>query len=302
MALIEAEWRNHALHREAWAEEHGQWIGLFDENAEPICDCPPIIEMNAPQSRNTPVSGSFKFPVMSLNGVLHPLARELLADNLGKIDDQGRMVFITDQTRFICVERTGGTYNAWYNRRFFKVTHTVASGGDDLPAIIEVHAVDELSTLQEVPCPSSPFFWKPRWSRFTRDWAGPENVGITFTKPRDLLDIKMITVADGGTVEGKAETIIREIITESLEAMFKVMGVSLDNAPVAVQQLSDSPHSPNVLIRPSDESLWDTIGQIAQQAGVNIRARMWLPGDTIPVLVGNRRPTMPTLVLSVLQG
>ena len=112
----------------------------------------------------------------------------------------------------------------------------------------------------------------------------------------------MITVADGGTVEGKAETIIREIITESLEAMFKVMGVSLDNAPVAVQQLSDSPHSPNVLIRPSDESLWDTIGQIAQQAGVNIRARMWLPGDTIPVLVGNRRPTMPTLVLSVLQG
>lgn len=40
-------WINHKKHREQVIQDEGRWIGLLDENGEPLIDLPPIITMKA---------------------------------------------------------------------------------------------------------------------------------------------------------------------------------------------------------------------------------------------------------------
>ncbi|CAM4010475.1 hypothetical protein [Corynebacterium belfantii] len=290
---MEFNWENHKKHRDQVIADQGQWLGLLDENATPMMDLPPVMEMRMPEATNDPASGMVKLRVQSASGIVHPVIHQLIADGLGKTDDVGRLVPLSEATRFIAIERAG-------SRRVFRVDFAVAEGGAGAPSVLAVHGTDMLKTLARFPAMSGPTTWTGKWTRFTRDWAGPENVGVQFDKPRDLQDIKMITVADGATEQGAAEPLIRKIISDSLAATWRAIGREdlLADPPVQVDPNPSGRKSKNILIRPTDRSIWEELAPLAAAAGVSISAEMWWPTDA-PISGLNLKS--PTIVIKVEQ-
>lgn len=290
---MEFNWENHKKHRDQVIADQGQWLGLLDENATPMMDLPPVMEMRMPEATNDPASGMVKLRVQSASGIVHPVIHQLIADGLGKTDDVGRLVPLSEATRFIAIERAG-------SRRVFRVDFAVAEGGAGAPSVLAVHGTDMLKTLARFPAMSGPPTWTGKWTRFTRDWAGPENVGVQFDKPRDLQDIKMVTVADGATEQGAAEPLIRKIISDSLAATWRAIGREdlLADPPVQVDPNPSGRKSKNILIRPTDRSMWEELAPLAAAAGVSISAAMWWPTDA-PISGLNLKS--PTIVIKVEQ-
>lgn len=258
-----------------------------------MMDLPPVMEMRMPEATNDPASGMVKLRVQSASGIVHPVIHQLIADGLGKTDDVGRLVPLSEATRFIAIERAG-------SRRVFRVEFAVAEGGAGAPSVLAVHGTDMLKTLARFPAMSGPTTWTGKWTKFTRDWAGPENIGVQFEKPRDLQDIKMVTVADGATEQGPAEQLIRKIISDSLAATWRAIGRKdlLADPPVQVDPNPSGRKSKNILIRPTDRSIWEEMAPLAAAAGVSISAEMWWPTDA-PISGLNLKS--PTIVIKVEQ-
>ncbi|AKK05247.1 hypothetical protein CMUST_15695 (plasmid) [Corynebacterium mustelae] len=286
------DWLNHKRHRDQVAEDSGQWIGLFDDNCEPLFDCPEPMEATAPSTKNAPADGAFSFPIRSPRGVVHPIATELLSDRLGRTDAQGRLTVIPDRPLFIGFKRRGCPLV------FFEVTHAVAEGEGEVPSTLQVNVVSLLNVFRRIPAMSAPTSWTGVWHTFERDWVGPADAAVTFKKPRDLQDIKLVTVADGVTIEGPADVAITRLVQESVTAAFKAMGVA-DDVIHVVPVNSPAPSSPHVLIRPTDQSLWETCGALAQSAGVLLSAHMTVPGEDSHPL--DRSFAKPTLVVRAQQ-
>lgn len=262
-------------------------MGLFDERCEPIMDCPPLLPpMAAPSRRNTPASFQGLFAVRDVDSGVHAMVDELASGGHG-VDGEGRLVRVPNRTRFVVVERPG-------QRLAFRVSHVVDSGDWEVSESMEVHGADLLAELNRHVAWSGPTTVTGKFTTFTRDWAGPENVGVQFTKPRDLQDFKMVTVADGATLGGgegeTAESTIRGLIERSLETSWRASGIPgvVEDPPIVVDPAGSGLRSPRVLIRPADGKLLDTVVPDADAAGVRIAARLWLPGD----------PTVPGLSLS----
>lgn len=275
MAVV--DWQAHRRHRLAVARDEGQWVGLFNERCEPIMDCPPLLSpMEAPQRRNAPSSFKALFAAR-IDTHPHYIVDELTAGG-ATVDTAGRLVRVPNRTRFIVVERPG-------LRHAYRVSHAVDSGNWHESESLEVHGADLLAELNRHPAWSAPTTVTGSFTTFTRDWAGPENVGVTFTKPRDLQDYKLVTVADGVTLGGgqnnTAESTIRELITRSLQTSWRASAVPgvVEDPPIVVNPAGSGLPSPKVLIRPTDGKLLETVVPDAEAAGVGITARLWLPGD-----------------------
>lgn len=250
-------------------------MGLADEHGVPLMDFPPLLSLDAPATRNAPVSLKATAVVKSPAGDIHPVVDELFAEGFSSVgvDREGRLKVVTDATRFVYVQRE--------ELRAFRVSHCVLSGGFDAPEQIEVHGADMLSELNRHVAWSSPARQLGQFTTFQRDWAGPENVGVTFVKPRDLQDIKLVVVADGVTLSGPAESTLRRLIRVSLETGWFRTGLQsvVDDPPIVVAPTGTVLPSPEILVRPMDEKLFDTVAPVAAAAGVRVSASMWLPGD-----------------------
>ena len=280
----------HRQHRAQVIDDLGQWLGLLDSDGAHLIDLPPPISMVAPEARNAPSSLELTIPVKSPQGVVHPAVRELVADNLGKTTSDGTLTPVTNRTRFIAIERAGV-------RRVFWIVYVVAKGVGAEPATLTIHGVDLLKLLSRFPAISAPTTWDGDFTTFTRDWAGPENTAVTFAKPRDLAPMKMVNTADGATLEGAAEGVIRRVIKESLQAAFIAAGKRQEH-PIQVLPLRSGRPSPKILFRPSDGPLWEEIAGPAAAAGVQITASMWWPGDPQPLGLD---PLLPTVIVKVQQ-
>lgn len=293
------DWTHHRKHRAAIAEDEEQYIGLFDETRPSLMDCPPVLSpLEAPQRRNTATSFKATFAIMD-EGTVHPIVDELVTGG-ATVDHEGKLVAVANKTRFIVVERKN-------YRRAFRITHVVESGDWQHPHSLEVHGVDILAELDRHVAWSAPTTITGEYTRFERDWVGPEGIATTWNKPRDLQDMKMITSADGVTLgdarredEATAEKVIRKLITRSLEASWRATGIRgiIDNPPIVVSPIGSPLPSPNVLIRPADGKLLETVAPIAEAAGVSITANFWLPGD--PPAPGLKL-SQPTIVVEVRQ-
>lgn len=288
------EWQMFRQHREWVAEAEGQWVGLLDENAVPLMDAPPVVSLSAPSTRNAPTSLRLVVVVRSQDGVVHPFVDELIAEGVSN-DEQGRLVPVVDRTRFVAVQRPGTPV------RVYRVTHAVAAGPFEAPDRLEVHGTDMLAMLNRFPCWSAPTTVTGDFRRFTRDWVGPENVASTFVKPRELSDVKFVSAADGATLSGPAERVIRDVIRTSLEASWRATGDSsvVADPPVVVASSGSGRVSPNLVFRPSDGPLLDEISALATAAGVTVSARMLFPGDDPPV--GFSVVSRPVVAVSVEQ-
>lgn len=286
------DWTAHRKHREQAIADTGQWVGLLDADGSPLMDLPPVASMVAPETRNDP--GSLELTVLcrSSRGIIHPAVTELVAKQLGVLSPEGKLVPVADQTRFVAIERAG------VPRRVYWVTHTVARGDADAPATLTIHGVGLTKLLSRFPAMSAPTTWQQSFKRFERDWVGPENTKFTFSQPRELAGMKLVTVADGATLDGPAEATIRRLITESLAAAFRVAGI-IKNLPIQVAATPTGRPSPRILLRPTDGPLLEEIAQPAAAAGVIITARMWWPGD--PPVTGLAL-SLPTVVVAVEQA
>lgn len=276
---MEVTWADHKKHRDAVVRDEGQWVGLFNERAEHIMVLPPLLSMDAPETTNVPVSFRATVVVRTPDGEIDPLVEELFANGISsaRADNEGRMELSLRATRFVVVARPGIL-------RAYRITHVVVSGdGNVPPGQMEIHGTDMLMELNRHIAWTAPTTVSGKFTRFTRDWNGPENIGLLFTRPRELQDVKMVTTADGVTLgDGKgAEETIRYAISRSLETGWKAAGVPevIADPPIVVDPNGSGLRSPEVLVRMTDEKLLDTLAPVAARAGVRISARLWLPGD-----------------------
>lgn len=297
------DWDSFRLHRAQVVADQGQYVGLLDENCEPLMDCPPVVTMTAPQTKNAPTSLRMQLSVRALDGSVHPICDELVAQGLSSargswldLDAEGKALTTSlDASRYVLVEREDV-------RRVYQVTHVAAEAGRELPSMIEINGVDLLKKLALVPCFSAPTTVSGKWTTFTRDWAGPENVGVMFSKPRDLQDFKLVTVADGATVDGDAETVIRRLVSESLEATWKAMGPEVEKAPpMVVDPTPSGVKSPYILIRPTDRPVLEEVSAQAMASGIALNVDLWLPGDAPVAGLGLVGPTMVVRVQQTLE-
>ncbi|MDO5534168.1 MAG: hypothetical protein Q4F65_05915 [Propionibacteriaceae bacterium] len=281
MAMI--DWAGHRLHRQAVIADDGQWVGLLDEDGVPMLSMPPLVSLDAPETRNAPEEMRATVRVVSRSGLVHPTVSELIADRLGVLDAEGRLEPAANDTRMVAVERAGG------KRSVYKVTHCVAEGGSDAPSTMEVHAMGVLDLLDAIPCWSVPLSITGTWHRLDRDW------GQEWVRERDVQMLEMAAQADGFTVDGPADVVVHRLISESLAATYRGVGIAADEPIRALPLAADRPPSPRALVRPDDASIWATVAPVAATAGLTVSARMWWPGDDDPL--GDL--TTPTVLVEV---
>lgn len=282
-------WADHARHRAEVISQTGQWIGLLNENGEPLCDLPPVIKLEAPQTKGEPASLTLTVQLTVADGRLSPLADDLIAEGIGAVNTAGSLIPQNVATRFIAIERPG------LHRRVYRITHCRAIGDRYAPQLLEIYGVDELDILACLPCPSMPSEWTSDVRVITRDKA------TVWHTPRKMAMIAMAKVADGFTVQGRAAATIRDLIADSLGAYYRVLRITHDY-PVVVAPAENTQNSPMVVLRPQDRSIWDEIAPTALAAKVAISVRMAWPGEHIPAGCfppSNSIITKPTFVIYV---
>lgn len=289
--MREIDWEQSRAHREQVIADHGQWVGLADEDGVPLVGLPQLSEMSWPRTRGVIESVSLKLRARTESGRPHAVIDELIAQGLGKLDSVGRLEPLSGPARLLVLERAG------LPRRFARVTHAVAEGDAHSPHTLTVHGVGGLGFLDMLPCPSNPMSWTGEFTRFDRDWVGDESATSLFASPRDLASCTMITVADGATVEGPADVVIHRLVDESLQAVNRIAGITTDPPYVAVLN-STGYESPRLILRPTDQTIWQEVGEAALSAGVELTATLWWPGDPQPT---GHTLTSPTIVFTVSQ-
>lgn len=268
------QWRKHI---DAVVSDEGQWVGILDEDGIPIVDVTSIISINAPETRLA--ASSVEVVVSVAQGAGMRLMDELVAEGMGTTDEEKRLVPASGPTRLLCVARPG-------ERLAYTITHCVASGGA-APSQLTIHGVDLLDSLAWWPCPSIPLEWtKASFSPWTTDASGTK-----YAWPRKLARVEFGTAADGYTVKGPARDTIRHLVQDSFDAANHAMGWTAPHAAVDFSGLTDT--SPEVIIRTTDDPIWDTISEPAQQAGIAIEVNLWWPGDP-PVITRTADRTTTT--------
>ncbi|MCX7491465.1 hypothetical protein OS127_02835 [Corynebacterium sp. P6129] len=273
------DWAAHKQHREQVIADHGQWVGIVDEDGIPLWDLPPVMTLTAPEVMNAPESAKGVLQVGGRYEARHPVVDELIADLTDIVSDDGSLSPVSEATRMLVVERAGGY------RRAYTVTHTVATGAA-APEQLEINAVGVLDVLRTLPAPSRPDAWKHHFHRIDRDWVKP------WEQARDVAAIELEERRGRAVIEGPALQAIHEVIEGSLTAVFRAMGVE-DPWPVVVETPASG--GPETVIALEDRTIWDTIIPYAAAAGVRVSARLWWPGD--PPVPAAHRGNAPTIVI-----
>lgn len=260
------DWVSWRATANAHTADKGVWIGLLDENWEPIATLAPR-DVREAYTRLASPELSFDHDGLKAGGV-STIVDELIAPDLGKFDEQGRFEASNIVGRSVGVQR-GDTRQAYF-------IPYVDPQGNKMPESVHIESSGLLSLLDATPCPSVPESWRGGFEIRNANAAGP------YKKPREYSLIEMATRADGYTVAGPAESVIRTIVQDSLDAVQNHMGwerphIVVDFAPSGVE-------SPDAAVRVEDEFILPTIAETARTAGVNVTADLWWPGDD-PVVI-----------------
>lgn len=255
------DWDSWRATTDAHAEDNGVWFGLLDENWEPIATLSPsnVSEMN---TRLASPELSFDHDGMKPGGV-SVIVDELIAPDLGTFDDQGRFEASNIVGRSIGVQR-GGTRQAYF-------IPYVDAQGEKMPETLHVESSGLLSLLDATPCPSVPESWRGGFEVRTANAAGE------YKTPREYSLVEFATRADGYTVAGSAESAIRTVVQDSIDAVMRHMGWARPH--MVVDFSSSGVESPDALIRVEDDFILPTVQETARIAGVGISADLWWPGD-----------------------
>lgn len=269
--LTEKEWQSFHAARKARAQQVGKAIYLLDGNGEPIMEISEYTDLSAPQADAELSSLKLTVPIDVEYGDRHPLVHELVAENLGVQDDEGRLKLAKTKTRMVLVEHKNGA------RFCYRITHVVASGGHLYPTELEINGVDTTSILSRLPAFSVRLSVSGVWRRLANDY------GRIFEKERDIQTFEVAKIADGFTKSGRADEVITQIIRESLDALYKAFNITRDvDKPYTVRRVQKGRNSPVAYITLKDDDILSTIKNAAESAGVGIRSTMVFPyeGDS----------------------
>ncbi len=271
MVSVAVDWSQFNAHRKAVVESTGQYLALLDENGHPICDLPSPSEMQAPRERNAASSLQVTFPVSTVDGGVHPVARALVDDTIG-LEPSGAIT-PTPKTRFVLVDRPGSSW-------CYRVAQRMATGPSDRLREITLHGVDVVSFLQQLPAPTQPAKWKQTtFHTFEKDWLAVTNQQAKFKQPRDIAEVDFYdSYLSDQVISGRADEAIARVIRESVDSVTKLVGVT--PSPFSVTVTKSGTTVDQILIKPDDGFLWDLIMPRATAAGVDVTASMVFPGST----------------------
>lgn len=280
MALTTAEWNQWRATAQAHIEDRGVWVGLLNEDWEPIDTLAPRPgSFSENDVRLSPPEVSFDADGQRA-GEPSLIVDELVAEDLGVFDERGYFRAKNDVARSVCVWRAGERQRQAY---FLPVTDAVVSN-----VVEELHleGAGLLSLLDAWPAPSIPESWRGGFK------LNRENAGGKYKTPREYSLFEVTTRLDGYTVNGPAETAIRVIIQDSLDAVNAHMQSKYgwaDKPHLVVDWSATGRTSPDVLIPVQDDYVLPTVADSARVAGVNISVDLWWPGDA-PVTVRTSKP------------
>lgn len=239
----------------------GQWVGLCDSEGWPVAELAAVVSISSPEAYLA-VSSCEVTVLVDAESVA---ARLLIGDGLRQ-DDEGRIIPSTDEALLLVVCRQGA-------RDAFPITHCTAPVAGELSRLT-IHGTSLIDMLDWWPCPSVPLSWtEASFEAYSTDASGVE-----YNEPRRLAPVEFATKADGYTVRGPAGRTIRKLIYDSIFAVNDVCGWAGDpHMVVAAPTGEDS--GEEVVIRVTDDTVWETINEPARNAGVAITARLWWPGD-----------------------
>lgn len=280
------DWASVQKHRKQALEDSGRWACLLDGDFEFLCDLPAFVEFSLPDTRNAVGDCEVSIPVF-VDGELHPVVDDLVATGFIGGSFDGRVEPVVNRTRVVVFESVDG------GRCSFRVVKVQAVGDSRNPHTLLLQGVSMLDYLAGLPAPSMLGTWKSNVKSVDRDYAA------VFNKSRLLGDIRFSNVADGFTEVGPAETVIRRVIEQSVDATNRVLGVLVADSHIRVCPYGSGLPSPTAWVRPTDDYLFDTIVGTAASAGVVVSADLWIPGDPQPL---GLTLSSPCVVVSVRQG
>lgn len=283
--------RNHAAEL---IESTGEWAAILDEDLNWLCDVE-LESLDFDTQRNAATSFKAEVVVASTgDGLPHPAIDHLIGNDLGRVNDSGELVPVTEGARFLVVERAGRA------RVCGRIGFTKAKGDGNAPDTLELSGIDLIGELELIPAPNSPKSWREATFReFDRVWGDGSDAGLVLSKPRLLANIHNFEKTIGVTLIGPADDVIRRILATSFEAVYSMCGLKPSQYPLAVSQRDTGRESFEVYLRPSGGKLLADVAETAGAAGVTIVPELWLPGDEQPEGLAL---TLPTIVYHVLQG
>ena len=207
MPLTTAEWQRWRTTADAHVKDRGQWVGLLNEDWEPIATLAPKPGTFAEtETRLTPPEVSFDADGQR-DGETSLIVDELIAEDLGVFNERGLFLAKNDVARSVCVQRAGERQRQAYFLPYTDAETTEVVEG------LHVEGAGLLSYLDGHPAPSIPESWRGGFK------LNHENAGGRYKVPRRYSLFEMTTRVDGYTVAGPAETAIRIVVQDSIDAV-----------------------------------------------------------------------------------
>lgn len=262
------DWVQHKAHREAVMRAHGQYVGLYDKNWEPVLDIEDWIEAEWGGIFADVGNMSMTVPGEIEPGVVNPVVDHLLRDDLRNLDRGGSLDALIHGAVHVVVERPG------LKRRCYRILEINPRGGDPQgnPAEVELTGVDSMEHLKHLPL-----------------WADPSNRS------------KVVQLQWEDRQDGSAEKVSRKLIGRNLigyqqpsllDSMFswtagytsprQWRGFNPSMHPVICSPVMSGNRSEWCVVSARWDNAWDLLKATWAAAGVQPFAWLWLPGDPQP--------------------
>lgn len=276
------DWQKHKAHREAVMQAHGQYVGLYDKNWEPVLDIEDWIEAEWGGIFADVGNMSMTLPGEVSPGVVNPVVNYLLRDDLRNLDRGGSLDALIHGAVHVVVERPG------LKRRCYRILEINPKGGDPQgnPAEVELSGVDSMEHLKHLPL-----------------WADPSNRS------------KVVQLQWEDRQDGSAEKVSRKLIGRNLigyqqpsllGTMFSWTAGYTDPAqwrgfnssmhPVICSPVMSGNRSEWCVVSARWDNAWDLLKATWAAAGVQPFAWLWLPGDPQP-FPSYTKLSLPTTII-----
>lgn len=276
------DWSQHKAHREAVMHAHGQYVGLYDKNWEPVLDIEDWLEAEWGGIFADVGNMSMTLPGEVSPGVVNPVVDYLLRDDLRNLDKGGSLDALIHGAVHVVVERPG------LRRRCYRILEINPRGGDPQgnPAEVELTGVDSMEHLKHLPL-----------------WADPSNRS------------KVVQLQWEDRQDGSAEKVSRKLIGRNLigyqqpsllDSMFswtagytsprQWRGFNPSMHPVICSPVMSGNRSEWCVVSARWDNAWDLLKATWAAAGVQPFAWLWLPGDPQP-FPSYTKLSLPTTII-----
>lgn len=284
---MKSTWDYWQRHINYVVEQYGQWVGVCDENYEPLYDLPPLTEFSAPVQALEPAALTIEISLPESQLVESEIYHDLFAGAFAHVNADGGFSVEALPPRTVVVQRPDV-------RLAYTVVVPQASGGVK-PEKIQLDLVELKELAKAWPAPSAVTTWESGLFQIRT-----EDAATAYSAPRDMALVELATKVDGYTYGKKSsELILRELYQDSIDTVCRLCGWS---AHMVVDWASSGVDSPLGVLTTTDNFLWETGLELAKTAGVDIHARLWWPFDE-PVKTRNgvRRWDTPMIVWEIKQ-